>query len=169
VDVIEELLAKQAITEVLYRYCRAIDRMDADLARSCWHADGTADYGDLYAGSGAGFVEWVWPVHRDGFVAHSHQMSNLLIEVRGERAASEGYVTVALRPRPGEGKAVDIVGRGRYLDRWSKREGVWAIDHRRHVVDVRSIAPAGAATELPANHGRRGLDDPSYEVLDGWS
>ena len=32
-----ELLDKQAITEALHRYCRAMDRMDNDLGRSVFH------------------------------------------------------------------------------------------------------------------------------------
>ena len=40
---VEELLAKQAIREVIYRYCRGLDRMDRALALSCWHPGGTAD------------------------------------------------------------------------------------------------------------------------------
>lgn len=32
-----ELRAKQAITEIIYRYARAIDRMDEQLLRSVFH------------------------------------------------------------------------------------------------------------------------------------
>lgn len=37
----DELAAKWAITEVIHRYCRGLDRMDKALALSCWHPDGT--------------------------------------------------------------------------------------------------------------------------------
>ena len=37
--VITELLAKQAITEALYKYCRAMDRMDNELGKSVFHVD----------------------------------------------------------------------------------------------------------------------------------
>ncbi len=165
-DAVEELLAKEAIREVVYRYCRGLDRMDRDLALSCWHPGGTSDYGDTYEGTGEGFIDWVWPVHREGFVAHSHQITNLLIAVEGDAAASEAYVTVTLRSRVGSGPAVDIVGRGRYLDRWSRRDGVWAIDHRRHVTDVQSIYPSplddGSAALSSASRDR---SDPSYDLL----
>ena len=42
-DALRELSDKQAITEVIYRYCRGLDRMDADLVRAVWHPGGTAD------------------------------------------------------------------------------------------------------------------------------
>jgi hypothetical protein len=34
---LEELVAKQEISEPLHRYCRGIDRFDWDLVRSCYH------------------------------------------------------------------------------------------------------------------------------------
>src|ERR1700676_916277 len=52
---VDELGAKQAITEVLYRYCRAIDRMDRDLASTIWHPGGSADYGPVFKGTGEAF------------------------------------------------------------------------------------------------------------------
>jgi len=50
--VLAELLAKQAITEQIYRYCRAMDRVDSELGKSVWHADGLADYGPMFQGPG---------------------------------------------------------------------------------------------------------------------
>ena len=35
------MAAQQAITDNLHRYCRAMDRMDRELALSCWHPGGT--------------------------------------------------------------------------------------------------------------------------------
>ena len=95
-DPIEELLAKQAITEVIYRYCRALDRMDRPLADTIWHAGGTADYGPtMFQGTGEGFLDWVWPTHA-AMLGHSHQIANVLIEVDGDHAGSEAYVTATL-------------------------------------------------------------------------
>ena len=53
---LETYAAKQAITEVLYRYCHAVDRMDADLASRIWHPDGVARYEDIFEGTGSGFM-----------------------------------------------------------------------------------------------------------------
>lgn len=41
---INVLLAKQEITEQIYRYCRAMDRFDADLGYSVWHEEAEAIY-----------------------------------------------------------------------------------------------------------------------------
>jgi hypothetical protein len=164
VDALEELLAKQAITEVIYRYCRGIDRMDRDLTLSVWHEGGTADYGaDIHQGTGVSFVDWVWPVHEQGFAAHSHQITNILIEVdpSGDGAVSEAYVTVRLRSREG----VDIVNSGRYLDRWECRDGRWGVVHRRYADDLGAVYAPVADTSGPGSIARRGPDDPSYELF----
>ncbi|HEX4219153.1 MAG TPA: nuclear transport factor 2 family protein [Acidimicrobiales bacterium] len=162
---VETLLAKQAISEVLYRYCRGLDRMDRALALSVWHEGSTVDYGPIFTGSGAEFVDWVWVAHA-GLAAHSHQITNILIDVSGELATSEAYVTVALRTQPDGGSVVDIVDRGRYLDRWSRRQGVWAIDHRTFVEDFQALyaVPLTEATDGSQSTGRRGPDDPSYRI-----
>ena len=160
---VQMLADKQAITEVIYRYCRALDRMDANAARAIWHDGGTADYGPLFAGTGEEFVEWVWRAHA-AMARHSHQITNILIEVDGDTASSESYVTVALRTKAGAGVAVEIEARGRYVDRWSRRGGRWAIDHRRFVQD---LSRTHDADPLEPDDGvsRRDRSDPSYEVL----
>ena len=43
-DELQTLLAKQAITEELYKYCRGFDRLDDELAISVWHEGGTLQY-----------------------------------------------------------------------------------------------------------------------------
>lgn len=152
------LMTKQAITEVIYGYCRALDRMDKPAAYAVWHADGTADYGDdIFQGPGWGFVDWVWTAHA-AMSTHSHQITNVLIQVDGDRAASESYVTVALRTLPmGDGGHVaEIFSRGRYLDRWSYKDGQWAIDHRIYITDHSLTMP----NSNPAPHDPRSIRGP---------
>lgn len=134
---LEILVAKQAITEQLHRYCHGLDRFDRALA-DIWHPGGTASYGGIFEGTGTGFLDWVWPVH-ETFEATSHQVTNILIDVQGTTATSETYVTVCLR-----GADADIVDRGRYSDRWSFRDGRWAVDARRYTGDIQQITPRGA-------------------------
>ena len=159
----QELQAKQEIYEVLCRYCRALDRMDRDMARAVWHADGTALYHDLYEGSGRGFVDWVWQAHAV-MERHSHQIANHLILVDGDAATSEAYVTVTLWTRPDDdGSQQEIVARGRYLDQWSLRAGQWAIDHREHVLDMQTINPLTRGDVSAA--AVRASGDPSYAYI----
>lgn len=157
---LEALLDREAIREVLGRYCRGLDRMDRALADTVWHEGGTADYDGIYEGTGAGFLDWVWEAHA-GMERHSHQITNLLIDLDGDRATSEAYVTVVLWTKPdAEGAQQELVGRGRYLDRWEKRAGRWGIVHRLHLLDLSSAFPLGRADVSAGS--RRDREDGSY-------
>lgn len=165
-EALQTILAKQAITEVIYGYCRVLDRMDKDAAYAVWHSDGTADYGeDIYQGTGWGFVDWVWTAHA-AMSTHSHQITNVLIQVIGDRAVSEAYVTVALRTLPfGDSADVaDIYSRGRYVDQWSHRDGRWAIDHRNYITD-HSVTLPNSNPDPHDPRSIRGPEDLSFALF----
>src|SRR5690242_10438101 len=115
---IEQLSAKAAIRDVLSRYCRSLDRMDKPMAYGVFAPEATANYYGIYNGTGHGFIDWVWGAHLT-MESHSHQINNVLIEVNGDSAVSEAYVTVVLQQKRANG-AAELVARGRYLDRWTK-------------------------------------------------
>jgi SnoaL-like domain len=139
---LEMLSAKQAITEVLYRYCHAVDRIDPELGSRIWHADGLAHYEGIFEGSGAVCMASILEQHKK-CDATSHQLTNMLIEVDGDRATSESYVTACVRAGD-----VDVVVRGRYMDAWSRRDREWRIDDRRYRHDVVQIIPV-SKQQLP--------------------
>jgi len=129
---IEDLLNRQQIADVLYRYCRAMDRIDRDLALACWHPGGTDSHGEAYSGSAEGFVDWVLPLH--GKVTGTrHTITNITIGIDGDKAETECYWTVQMfddsRP-PAERNATAV---GRYLDTFERIDGRWAIRHRESV------------------------------------
>jgi hypothetical protein len=161
---LDVLLIKQDIRDALSRYCRAMDRRDEPLAASLWHVGGTADYGDMFRGTGAEFATWVTETHA-GLDRHSHQISNVLVEVgsTGDQAVSEAYVTVALwTPPDPSGGVTQITSRGRYLDRWERR-GRWGVVDRHYVEDYTTMQPISAAEVSSASpDSRRDHDDPSY-------
>ncbi len=153
---------REAIADQIYRYCRAMDRIDHDLGYAVWHEDGTADYGpDIFQGTGRGFIDHVCRQHPQT-LAHSHQVSNIIIEIEGDTAGSESAVTATLRIER-DGRLMQITVWSRYVDTWSKRDGHWAIDHRIAVNDfdeMREVIPM-----RPATRGTRDRSDPSYGVL----
>jgi hypothetical protein len=161
---LRELADRQAITDLIYRYCRAVDRIDPELGYTLWHEDAIADYGaDIYQGSGRGFIDFVCAQHRRT-LGHSHQVSNIVIELDGDRAGSESYVTANVRVQR-DGQIVQMTIWSRYVDAWSRRNGRWAIDKRVTILD---FDEARAVTALGhPNRGRRDRDDPSYTVLRG--
>ena len=156
-----EIADRLAITDVIHCYCRAMDRIDAELGYSVWHPEGEADYGLIYRGSGRGFVEWVCDAHR-AMLATSHRITNVLVTLDGDRAGSESYVIATLRRMDGD-RLLQTLAWGRYLDRWSRRDGRWAIDCRVYVHDFDEVREI-TQTALPGA-GRPDRTDPSYAVL----
>lgn len=156
------LTDRQAITDQIYRYCRAMDRMDHALGYSIWHENGTADYGkEFYVGSGRGFIDHVNRQHAP-LLAHSHQVTNILIDLDGDQAGSEAYCIATLQfDQAGKRQRVQVCTR--YIDRWSKRNSRWAIDHRIALTDFSEVAEI---TPIPSHAtGARDRTDPSYAVL----
>jgi len=95
-------------------------------------------------------------------LAHSHQVSNIIIDLDGDRAGSESYVTANLRNMKSD-KLMQMTVWGRYIDQWSRRNGRWGIDKRITVIDfdeIREVIPMSKA-----ERGSRDRTDPSYTVL----
>jgi len=156
------LIDRQHITDLIHRYCRSMDRMDAELGYSVWHEDGVADYGaEVYQGSGRGLIDFACVQHRRA-LCHAHQVTNILIELDGDRAGSESYVTSVVRFIDGE-KTRQVTTWARYLDRWSRRAGRWGIDKRIAIRDFDEITDV--ATTIRSSRGTRDRSDPSYDLL----
>lgn len=161
----DDVSIKVAVAEGLYRYCRSLDRMDEGLYATVFDAGARLDYGAYFSGSAEEFREWVWSAH-EGMQGHSHQITNILVEIDagGGRAVSEAYVTVCLRTRAdAEGRVLDIVDRGRYLDEWTRTgAGSWRITTRRYLSDIQQVADASTAPPVTLVRDRT---DPSYVLF----
>ncbi|BBZ39063.1 nuclear transport factor 2 family protein [Mycobacterium conspicuum] len=156
------MLDKQAITEQINRYCRAVDRLDIPLGHSVFHEDATADYGEaLYQGDGRGVIDFICASHLLT-LNHSHQVCNSIITLDGDRAGSETYFHSATRLAQDD-KVMQIRVWGRYLDEWSRREGQWRIDKRLTLFDFDEVREVTEMTQRPATRDRT---DPSYAVLE---
>lgn len=156
-----EVADRIAITDSIYRYCRAVDRLDLELGYGVFHEDGVVRF-PSYEGSGRGWIDLICARHAE-FLSHSHQVTNVIIEVNGDHAGSESYVIAKLWRRDGESTLEHEVC-GRYVDAWSKRDDEWRIDHRECIVDLdqfRKVTPVGVG-----GRARRDRHDPSYAVLD---
>jgi hypothetical protein len=158
-DQVQELLDKQAITEVIYRYGRCMDRLDREVGLTVFWPEATADYDEqMYQGSGYGFIDMVMEAHLN-FVSHSHQFSNILISIDGDTATSETYGDVTLRRIDADGHCFDMRNLGRYVDRWENRDGEWRIIARTYLHDFDQSGPS--AGEFVTT-GRRDRQDASY-------
>ena len=98
---IDDLLAKEEIREVLFRYCRGIDRLDFDLVESCYHPDAYDDHG-TFQGNVPDFVT-MCRGFLPRFVCTQHFLGNMLIEVEGDRARAETYAVAYHRKELADG------------------------------------------------------------------
>ncbi len=144
----DRLADRAQITDALYRYCRAIDRYDCEALRDVYHPDAIDSHG-LYIGGLDGLIDWVRERHKS--ISFSmHIVANILIEFAGADAAvvetyfhcSQHYPAeegaAAKVPSQGQSKAgvaMDLTGYGRYVDQFTRRNGVWRIQHRSVVTD----------------------------------
>ena len=158
-----EITARLAILDALARYCRALDRIDRGLQETVWHADATAKYTDdpavPYLAALDGFEKFV------ATKAHcQHRIAgNIYIEVNEDRAISESYLDAVLHDHPTtDGTVVETVARGRVLDRWTMRDGVWAIQHRHFLAEM-SMQNRYNNTDWPASARRSAKHDRTDE------
>lgn len=177
------LLDQQDIRDVVYRYCRGIDRRDFDLVRRCYHEDGTDDHGSFSGGADA-FVEWV-----EGLTARyrftMHLVGQIFVEFEEVDPASPGLahdspdapkmpnvaaaetVGVSIH-RSDESKPYLNLATGfRYLDRFERRGGTWKIASRKALGEWSIQLPSDAWWELPEAQieSRRDQTDPLYALL----
>ena len=164
----DEVAAHVEIQQVLFRYCRGVDRGDRAVIASVYHDDANDDHG-TWKGRGKDFGEYLVPAMDGSPLSSQHHITNSLIEVDGEVAHSESYF-IAFHPLTGEdGRPFHAFVCGRYLDRFALRGGAWKIADRRVVIDIaRNLDPGQpwpAAGAFLA--GARRDADPSFEWFRG--
>jgi hypothetical protein len=168
---------RQAIHDVIIRYCRGVDRSDPELVLAAFHDDAI----DNHFGVVLPFREAIGTLKaaRAGSAAppslttSMHNICNILIDVEGDVARCETYVTVIVRI-PRDDGAVDWKHAGRYVDRFERRKGDWRIAYRTVVYDLERFdvvvpAPEGLTQARyldNAVRGKRGRSDFSYSVLE---
>lgn len=160
---ITEIADRLAISEILARYCRGIDRCDGTVLADVFTPDARIDFGDgarspadtipgLMAGLGAMRLT-------------QRNISNTMMRITGATAKCEtSCVALHLIAEP-DGEIELVVG-GRYLDTLVKTGGAWRIAERLYVMDWNRTQPAtmrgdGGLFDKLQRRGSRAPDDPS--------
>ena len=160
------LLDKQEIREVVYRYCRGIDRRDLARVRDCYHPDASDRHGS-FSGTVDEYLTWV-----DALLARyvwtMHLIANVIVELEEplDHAAVESYGVALHRsdePRPHLNLATGF----RYLDHFERRAGSWRIASRVAVSEWSIRIPGDAWWPIPDSlpKGRRDANDPLHDLL----
>ena len=134
---------QEEIRQVIYQYCRGIDRRQFDIVRRCYHDDGTDDHGN-YRGGVDGFIDYatkelaIWETT-------THFIGNVLIEPVGDQARAESYAVATHRlAARGDRPARDFVAAVRYVDDFERRDGEWRIATRVCLVEWTRTDPVEA-------------------------
>ena len=93
---------RMAIQDIMYRWCRSVDRLDFELMRSLFHPDAIDDHG-AFKGGVEELVAWIGERHRT-ITFSAHRLGNMLIEFAGpDLALVETYAETVQR-YPADGK-----------------------------------------------------------------
>jgi hypothetical protein len=129
---------RREISDLYQRYMRGFDRNDLDLLRSAFWPDAQINYYDQ-VNTVDQFVARHLDEHTAELAAWGHLLTNESVDLDGDTAHVETYVTALFVPRLGSQFEVAgsddsplIVG-GRYVDRVDRREGHWRISVREFV------------------------------------
>lgn len=161
---LQQLLDRQAISDLIALYCRGLDRVDEATLRSIYHPDAIEDRGaGIFIGPAQEWISWtmtVLPV----FAMTQHCILNCLIDLEGDVAHGETYFHAyhrfgapeaqdegmnghsgsrdALRYANVQDSDVawpegdtEVILAGRYLDRFERRDGVWKFAYRKMICD----------------------------------
>ncbi|XMB66692.1 nuclear transport factor 2 family protein [Mycoplasmatota bacterium zrk1] len=148
-QIVREVWDRQEIEQLMYRHARSLDRMDGELMKSCYWEDAIEEHQDpIYPelfhwnDNALKFV----PEAMKGFTAlkaTQHRISNILIELDGDKATAETYVWAY---HVGEENGVDkegILGGRHYFD-LEKRDNEWRIKYRLTIFDWNQNKDASA-------------------------
>ena len=129
---------KDAIRDLMTRYCLSIDAGRYDEWVDCFTEDGTFNSPILGKWQGADKLRAFTAKYKEwtGDAQPRHCVMNILIELGGETATAESYL---LMTHAAQGKT-ELVISGRYEDQIEKVEGMWRFKERKVCPDT---SPAG--------------------------
>jgi hypothetical protein len=140
-DKVQELLDRQAISDLIARYSRTLDWLDDDGQAGCYWPEASIDYG-FFTGTAAEFVPVVMAVERSTG-RRWHMLAPLSVKLTSTTTAEGECYGVALgfrREVESEPYKGNMYG-GRYLDTYEKRGEEWRIASRRYIMDWTCVMP----------------------------
>ena len=171
---VDDLLAREEITDVVKALARGTDRLDRELMASCYHPDGTDDH-NVFRGPGTEFAQWVVDT-----LPHFAATMHFVASPRIRRASSKDGRDVAkvdtycvahhVSKPDDDGQQSDMVLGLRYVDRFEHRNGTWLIAARVCAFDWSVTVPfdpaRGFGFESTWTLGARDRTDVTYGTFD---
>jgi hypothetical protein len=144
---------KEAIRDVIHRYCRGADRCDLQAFKDCYWADGYDDHG-FFGGNGQEFGDYVIPILKQA-EASIHAITNTIIDLKGDRAFCESQWSVIHRLKKPDGDFARLLASGplpRHLRKARAANGASCaapssgdMDRLVRTKDMRSVMGTGVA------------------------
>jgi hypothetical protein len=162
----EDVASIVEIEQVLYRYCRGIDRGLHDVISSVYHHDAIDEHYVSAKHLGKAFADHIVPLMDETGRVGQHSLTNVLVELHGDTANVESYFCAIHATEVADGGHAVVFGR--YLDRFERRNSVWLIAHRVVVADTTRVLAQGAwELETLFLRGARREYDPSAGFFTG--
>ena len=129
------LMAEREITRVFLTYARAVDSLDFERLRSCFHPDARIHYGEIFSGNLDETIAWLEnSLPRLQGTLHDFGTPWIELDLENGRARCETYTTNAARyPANEHGEVVLNVSGTRYLDLFEFRNDAWRIVERKNI------------------------------------
>jgi len=155
-----DLVARRDISRAIHAYMRGQDRLDRELQLSSFHPDADVDCGLLRGGPEA-YTDFA-----QDFLASmkgsQHIIGQIDLDVDAVAGTATGEVYFfAWHRLVEEGEERDLLMAGRYVDDYARRDGRWAIQRRRELIDWARNVPASdsilheqTTIHLSGRHGR---------------
>lgn len=133
---LRDLLAREEIKELRATYCFLVDeRKFAELVAKCFTEDAGIDFRAAdaslppFVGKGrAELLNFFSGIVGTLFSFMVHTVHNHRIVLAGEEASGDCYFEFTGVERA---TSSEVVGTGRYVDRYCRQDGTWRISHRR--------------------------------------
>ena len=160
--IVREMKDRHEIYDCVLRYCRGIDRLDREMLLSAYHPDAIDDHG-TFVGPVEQFWDYVHALHHTYQHRTQHHITNHRCDIDGDVAHAESYYIFRSLNKEAP---LHTNASGRYIDRFERRGGRWAIAERVCLVEIRNDhwAPTGFEGDddyLPAT---RDKGDTSYRM-----
>jgi 3-phenylpropionate/cinnamic acid dioxygenase small subunit len=154
---------REHIRDVLFAYCRGVDRRDWDLLRSCYHSDAVDDHSVLVGGP-QDLVDWLDRRHANMPMSVHMVMNVGFLEESADRVLTETYC-MAVQVLKAGSLSRNTVG-ARYLDVFEERGDGWKIARRTVVLEwIDAIDAKSDFLDSRYLRSTRDRTDPLYKHL----
>jgi hypothetical protein len=148
---VRELVDRQAILDVLHRYCHLVDLQDLDaMVEEVFAPDGSDDHGEGPVVGRSAIRDW-FVANTANIAGNAHSISNVVIDVDGDRATMRSTVTswtwTRVKSNGDPLRPADYVLVVGYRDELRRHPEGWRIDRRVLVSNGESVVGLGS---LPA-------------------